>query len=124
MRIKKIVPINKKLYENFYDESLFIEFVCPNSLEKQEINILEDYNFLEDLVNNNLLQKEDIIKNGLARITNKHNNYLGLFSVYTNLSANYKLIKCEESTYIVVFDFGEIQAGRSILYVSGIWEIG
>jgi hypothetical protein len=123
MRIKKIIPIGKNLYDDFLDNSLYIEFICPDSLEKQKINILKDYGSLEDFVNKGLLQKEDIIKNGLAKITNKHNNYLGLFSVYTNLSANYKLIKCKKNSYIVVFAFGEIQAGRNILYVSGIWEI-
>lgn len=123
MKIKKVIPINKKLYENISNENFRIEFSCPESSEKKEIDVFNDYGYLEDLVNENKLLKEDIIKNGIATITNKHNNYLGLFSVYNNLSANYKLLSCQKNNYIIVFDFGEVQAGRNILYVSGIWEI-
>lgn len=123
MKINKVIPINKKLYENFHNEDHQIEFVCPDSFERKEIDILKGYGNLENLVTDSILRKEDIIKNGLASSTNKYNNYLGLFSVYNNLSAKYKFIVCNQKFYIVVFDFGEVQTGRDILYISGIWEV-
>ncbi|MDY3339578.1 hypothetical protein PG279_10395 [Riemerella anatipestifer] len=123
MKISKLIPISRNLYENFYDESFYLEFICPNSFEKKEINILKDFGYLDDLVTENILQKDDIIKNGIALSTNKHNNYLGLFSIYNNLSAKYKFITCEQKFYIIVFDYGEVQTGRNILYISGIWEV-
>jgi len=123
MRIKQIIPIGKNIHENFYNDSLYIDFICPNSNEKQSVDILLDFHLLENLVIENSLQKEDIVKNGMAKLTNKHNSYLGLFSIYNNLSANYNLLNCGENNYIVVFGVGEVQTGRNILYISGIWEI-
>lgn len=123
MKIKKNIPIGKNQYEDFYDESLYIDFICPNSNKIISIDVLLNFHLLENLVNKRLIQIEEITKNGMAKLTTKHNSYLGIFCVQNNLSAYYNLINCDDKNYIVVFGFGEVQAGRNILYISGIWEI-
>ena len=54
----------------------------------------------------------------MAKETPKLYNNLGTFIVYPNLSAYYKIIE----NYIIVFGFGEVQNGRNILYISGVWK--
>lgn len=121
MKILNIIPIKQNIYENFFENSL--EFVCPDCSEKIEINFLYELNLLENLVVNNSLSKEDIIKNGMAKLTTKFDKHLGLFSVFPNLAAYYRLFTCSKSSrdFIIVFGFGESQPGRNLAYVSGIW---
>lgn len=96
----------------------------PILQKKKEVNILSEYSLLENLVLNNSLCKEDIIKNGMAKLTTKFDKHLGLFTVFPNLTAYYKLFECNESkkTYIIIFGFGESQPGRNLAYVTGIWN--
>ena len=123
MKILKNIPIVRKLYENFHEESLFVDFSCFN--QNIHINILNDYNLLENLVSKNILDKDDIIKNGLAKITSKYEKHLGSFSVFSNLPAYYHIIVCDlcKKRYMIVYGCGESQPGRDVVYISGIWEV-
>ena len=94
-----------------------------NKTRVVRVNYFAVIKTIANLVNKKSIQIEEITKNGIAKLTTKHNSYLGTFCLQNNLPAYYNLIKCDDKNYIVVFGFGEVQAGRNILYISGIWEI-
>lgn len=73
----------------------------------------------------NSLSEEEIIKNGLAKLTKRQDKHLGLFTVFNNLPAYYFICTCKDclESYIAIFGLGESQAGRDIAYVSGVWHI-
>lgn len=119
MKILKKVIIPKHLFENIvgYGNELLFEFVSQEG-DKIKTNLIQEYHLLEKLVTDNILTKEDIIKNGIARETTKFNSYLGLFTVFSNLGAYYKIV----DKYVIVFGIGEVQNGRNVMYISGVWE--
>lgn len=124
MNFSKIL-IRQNIYESFNEDSLAIDFACGNCLSNIKLDLMSEYYLLENLVDSGIMSEDEIIKNGLAKLSSKLYKHLGLFTIYSNLPAYYKIIDCLECGYkfIAVFGFGEIQNGRNVLYISGIWRI-
>lgn len=118
MKVSKIL-IDQNLYEDINFNELFFIFSIQNGSKRIKVNLLQDFNLSEDLIEHNVLNKREIIENGMAKETPKFYSHLGNFMVYPNLSAYYKLVE----DYIIIYGFGEVQNGRNILYISGVWKI-
>lgn len=124
MNFSKIhIPQNS--YESFNEDALVVDFTCDNCMSNIKLDLMSNYHLLENLVDSGTMSEDEIIKNGLAKLSSKSYKHLGLFAIHSNLPAYYKIIDCMECGYkfIAVFGFGEIQNGRNILYISGIWRI-
>ncbi|HCO66657.1 MAG TPA: hypothetical protein DIT04_02720 [Dysgonomonas sp.] len=102
-----------------------MEFPCIDCKERVNTDLLNGYNDLEDLIAVNDMSKESVVKQGMAQLRKKIYAYSGLFIVYNNLPAYYKIFLCNncKNKHIAVFGFGESQPGRNLLYISGVWKI-
>lgn len=124
MKIKKKVLVRKKIFEYFNGNSVKINELTSEIGGVDTVNLSDNPMLLESLLEKGDLDCKTIKKEGLANETTKFNKYLGQYTVFNNLAAYVKQVKTADNVnYLIVYGLGEVQNGRNILYVSGIYEI-
>ena len=120
------ILLPKNIYENKSDD-LQISFICNKCMQtsnlllsSQGVDLLDNLFLIKKIID-----KKDLISNGIAKENSKIYSYLGELSIFPNLPALYNFIECSKcnTKYIIVFSVGESQPGRNIFFIGGIWNI-
>lgn len=124
MRIKEKLLLRKQLFEPFHESTIALGALTFDIKEDIVLNLEDHLTLFEQWIAVNKIDEETVLKVGLAQESTKHMKHLGHYVVYPNLSAYVKpFTTLDRKYYVLVYGMGEVQQGRTILYVSGIWEV-
>jgi len=114
-----------------YENKEIFPFVKFNSYCKtcNQINTIiirpfETGHALSNLFVKNILSKELILKHGVAKKAAKWQSHLGELILF-NVPALYTFNKCGNCNqlFLLVFGIGEVQPGRMVCQISGLWRV-
>ncbi len=73
---------------------------------------------------NSFIEKSELLRNGVAKLAKSWQSHLGDLVLF-NIPALYLGLRCMtcKKKYLLVFGCGEVQPGRMLCQISGIWEI-
>ncbi|PKF76032.1 hypothetical protein [Chryseobacterium sp. PMSZPI] len=125
--IGKKALLEKDIFTN--DEispSAIVNFICGDCNHQNTVEIIpyqSGYPIIQMYHNDQVLSKNELLKNGLATETSTGMQHFGEITV-NNLPTLYFGTACStcHSKYIGVFSYGEKQPGLTILNISGIWK--
>lgn len=124
IKIKEKVSIYKaKFFGSEVLRGVETEYHCCSCNHKNKIKIIpyDTGRYFGELLNNNILLKETILKNKMASEPKRNKHYGELLvgdlpTLYSKEECN----KCEEK-YLIVFGIGEKQPGMWLCEISGVW---
>lgn len=128
-KIDEKVSLSKNTFEGgeIYSNGINVPFYCVNCKNKIESLLeLEKGTWSDNLLRNfPFLDRNEILKKGIAANNSKMFKHLGEFSIFPNLPVYYYIFDCIECSikYMIVYAYGESQPGRDLAYISGVWKL-